>query len=768
MHELSRDLDAQREVSLIGARHVEFLLLGGGLASATAAETLRAAGAGGGIAMLCAENALPYHRPALSKRFLLDGPDQTRILIHDEEFYRDREIAIHLGTRARRVDVDTRTVETDGGGHFRFGKLLIATGASVDRLSVPGANLPGIHYLRTVDDALSLHQSIPHTRRAVVIGASFLGMEIAAVFATRGVATILIAKEELLYEKLHSPEVSAFFAEYFEQRGVKFIFGEEVKEFAGASQVEAVVTGSGKRAPCDIVVIAIGVHPEIGFLGYSGIDVKAGVLVNQYLETNRPGIYAAGDVANFYDPIARTRYRAEHWDNAVKQGRIAAWNMLGERQSWRTVSYFFSDVFDLSFNVAGSTDEGAERVVRGSVEDKSFSVLYIGDATLRGAFLLEQSFIEAKAAGALIANRSDISGTKAKLSDPGFPLNRAAVQTVLVLQGGGALGAFECGVVKALEERNIHADLVAGVSIGAFNAAIIAANSRNATPALEAFWRELSLDIPDSPNEELRRAVSSLQSLVFGAPNFFRPRWLEPILSPADLPINWTSFYDPSPLKATLSKYVDFNRLRNSPVRLLLTAVDVETGQLAVFDSYVDDMTPEHVLASGSLPPGFPWTTVAGRNYWDGGLVSNSPLDQVVELGELTSKNVFIVNLWMEKRALPHSIPEVLARRDEIVFAEKFRRNIRTWEYVDDYRQLVEEIMASLEPKIAEQIRRRPHYIETVGEASPLSVTRITREPVEGETVGRDYEFSRKSIDHLIAQGYAIAAKTLRTGTKEV
>ena len=391
--------------------------------------------------------------------------------------------------------------------------------------------MPGIHYLRTVDDALSLHQSIPHTRRAVVIGASFLGMEIAAVFATRGVATILIAKEELLYEKLHSPEVSAFFAEYFEQRGVKFIFGEEVKEFAGASQVEAVVTGSGKRAPCDIVVIAIGVHPEIGFLGYSGIDVKAGVLVNQYLETNRPGIYAAGDVANFYDPIARTRYRAEHWDNAVKQGRIAAWNMLGERQSWRTVSYFFSDVFDLSFNVAGSTDEGAERVVRGSVEDKSFSVLYIGDATLRGAFLLEQSFIEAKAAGALIANRSDISGTKAKLSDPGFPLNRAAVQTVLVLQGGGALGAFECGVVKALEERNIHADLVAGVSIGAFNAAIIAANSRNATPALEAFWRELSLDIPDSPNEELRRAVSSLQSLVFGAPNFFRPRWLEPILS---------------------------------------------------------------------------------------------------------------------------------------------------------------------------------------------------------------------------------------------
>src|SRR5262249_35815950 len=138
--------------------------------------------------------------------------------------------------------------------------------------------------------------------------------------------------------------------------------------------------------------------------------------------------------------------------------------------------------------------------------------------------------------------------------------------------------------------------------------------------------------------------------------------------SPAQLPINWISFYDSSPLKATLSKYVAFDKLRDSPVRLLLTAVNVETGQLATFDSYVDEITPDHILASGSLPPGFPWKTVDGKHYWDGGLVSNSPLDQVVELGGLTGKNVYVVNLWLEKRALPHSIPEVLARRDEIVY----------------------------------------------------------------------------------------------------
>jgi NADPH-dependent 2,4-dienoyl-CoA reductase/sulfur reductase-like enzyme len=258
---------------------VDFLLLGGGLASATAAETLRAAGAEGSIAVLCAETTLPYHRLPLSKGFLLNGPDHANIFIHDEAFYRDREIGIHLGTRVCRVDADGRIVETDRG-HFRFDKLLIAIGSSVDRLAVPGANLPGIHYLRTVDDALSLHESILHAQNAVVF---------AAALATRGIATTVIAKEDLLYDKLRSPEVSEFFAEYFRQRGVELVFGEWVEEFSGTTQVEGVVTGSGRRVPCDIVAIGIGVHPEIGFLGNSGIDVDNGVLVNQHLESNRPG-----------------------------------------------------------------------------------------------------------------------------------------------------------------------------------------------------------------------------------------------------------------------------------------------------------------------------------------------------------------------------------------------------------------------------------------------------------------------------------------------
>jgi NADPH-dependent 2,4-dienoyl-CoA reductase/sulfur reductase-like enzyme/predicted acylesterase/phospholipase RssA len=741
---------------------VDFLLVGGGLASATAAETLRAGGAEGSIVILSAEATLPYHRPPLSKDLLLKGPENANILIHDEAYYREHDIAIHFGARVTRVDGASRTLETEQGVEFRFARLLIATGASVDRLAVPGANLSGIHYLRTATDALALYEGLAHVQRAVVIGASFLGMELAAAFIARGIHTTLITKEDLLYDKLNSPEVSAFFTQYYHARGVELRCKECVEKFSGSVRVETVMTSSGKVLPCEIVAVAIGVHPEIGFLQNSGIDIDGGILVNQHLETNQPGIYAAGDVANFYDPISRSRRRSEHWDNALKQGRIAAWNMLGERQSWRTVSYFFSDVFDLTFNVVGDTERASERIVRGSIANKPFSVLYLKNNTLRGAFLLEQSFVETKAAGGLIVNRCNLGAAKTKLADSHSPLNHAALQTVLILQGGGALGAFECGVVKALEERNIHPDLIAGVSIGAINAAIIASNPRRATEPLEAFWRELSLDTPDLPDEDLRRTLSSLQSLMFGSPHFFRPRWFEPILTPAALPTQWKSFYELSPLKATLGKYVDFDKLKDSPVRLVLSAVDVETGQLAIFDSYVDDITPDHILASGSLPPGFPWTTIQGKHYWDGGLVSNSPLDQVVEVGGLTGKDVYIVNLWLDKRALPQSIPEVLARRDEILFAEKFRRSVRSREYVDGYRQLVEEVMAHLDPNVAEQIRRRPRYIETVGESCPLSITRIIREAVKGEPVSRDYEFSRKSIDQHIAQGYKVTTEQLQ------
>jgi NTE family protein len=741
--------------------NADFLLIGGGLASATAAETLRKEGASGKIIIISAENSLPYHRPPLSKDFLLKDQKKERIFILKEDFYNENKIDVVLGTKVLAVHPKSKIVETDHAGEFRFKKLLIATGSNLQKLSIPGADLPGIYYLRTISDAEALRQAMTGAKRAVVVGSSFISMDLAATFTQKGINTTIIAKEKLLFHKLDSPELSEFFTEYYKARGVEIVFDETIRKFRGKDHVKSLITNTGKEFSSDLVAIGVGVTPEVGFLRGSGIKLDNGIVVNEYMQTNRPDIYAAGDVANFFDPVFRRCRRIEHWDNAVKQGRIAAKNMMGERESYRDVSYFFSDVFDLSFNFLGDTKGVEERIVRGSMEERSFSVLYLKDEVLRAAFLLRRPIVENKVAGSLILNRSNLKQVKGNLSDTGFPLQNIPTQTVLVLQGGGALGAFQCGVVEAMEENGIYPDVVAGVSIGAFNGAIIAGNPKNATPALRSFWEEVALDTPDIPNEEMRRRISSWYVLLFGSPKFFRPRWVMPVFHPVGLPINWTSFYDPSPIKELLHKYINFEKLKESPIRLLVSAVNVETAELETFDSYTDNVTPEHILASGSIPPGFPWTTIDGKHYWDGGIVSNTPLDQVIERCGLTGRKVYIVNLFAQKKPLPQNMPEVLARSNELLHSERIRRDIRSKELIENYRKLVEMMTDYFEPTVAEQIKQHPLYIQTMGDTAPISITRIIHEGEEGEPLSKNYEFSRKSIEDHIREGYKIAKKAL-------
>lgn len=317
-------------------------------------------------------------------------------------------------------------------------------------------------------------------------------------------------------------------------------------------------------------------------------------------------------------------------------------------------------------------------------------------------------------------------------------------------------------MVRALEERRIFPDVVAGVSIGAFNGAIIAANPRNATKALEAFWSELMVAGPRIaflPPALLwsEKAVTALRILAFGVPNFFKPRWLNLVSSP----INWTSFYDPSAIKELISKYVDFAALKRSPVRLLISAVNVETAELEVFDSYVDEFTPEHIMASGSLPPGFPWTVIDGKAFWDGGIVSNSPLDLVRERCGPGRKRVFVVDLFLRERALPTTILEVMARRDEIVYAERIRTNLRQEETVGAYHALVDAVMARLNLEDAQRMKEWPEYIQLMGSGGAPEVIRIVRPAHENEPASRDYDFSDVAIQGYQREGYIAAMRAL-------
>jgi NADPH-dependent 2,4-dienoyl-CoA reductase/sulfur reductase-like enzyme/predicted acylesterase/phospholipase RssA len=742
------------------ARQVDFLLVGGGLASATAAETLRLEGADGTIAILSAEAFPPYQRPPLSTQFLLETQSEDQLSIFDDSFYREHSIDVILGTRAVHLDSNQQVIKTDRGD-FQYRKLLIGTGAAPVRLQAPGTTLPGIHYLRTLTDALNIRRAAESARRVVVVGGSFLAVELAASLSARGIHVTLVAMEKILLDKLESQFISDFFNRYYLEHGVEIVVGDQVIGFLGEATVEGVRTRSGKTLPCDLALVATGVAPEIEFLQGSGIKIDDGIVVDRFLQTNLPNIFAAGDVANFFDPVFNIRRRIEHWDNAIKQGRLAAKNMLGQRVPYDEVSYFFCDVFDISFDFFGYPEVADEQIARGSLSDRSFALFYLKEQVPRALFSLGRPAQETKAVEALIRYKVNLHAIRSKLSDPQFRLEQIPTQNILVLQGGGALGAFECGVVKALEQRGIYPDIVAGVSIGAFNGAVIAGNPKNPSAALEAFWHDLEVVTPGIPDESLRRLLSSWNSLIFGSPKFFRPNWFTPTWGVHQLPVQWTSFYDPSPVRELLAKYVNFSRLGSSPIRLIVSAVNVETAQLEIFDSYVDDLTPDHILASGSLPPGFPWTTIDGRHYWDGGIVSNSPLEDVIERCGAAGKRVFIVDLFPGKKELPANIIEVMFRRDEIVYSERIRNDLRSRNLLHDFRRLVEEILVDVSPEKLMQIKQRPRYIQLMGDIAPTIITRIVREMTEDEPLSKDYDFSALSIEQHQQSGYSATLKAL-------
>jgi NTE family protein len=749
---------------------IDYLLLGGGAASATAAATLRLERDEGSILILSADDYPPYLRPALSKQLLLGASSDEQILLHPESFYREQNIGLVLGSAVSAVDPVKQLVTTTKDERYRYRHLLIATGVRPKRLALPNAGLSGVHYMRNINDCRQLRQKVDTgARRAVVLGASFLGMEIATSLIDLGLDVTIIERQNLVLPHIKSPEISDYFRRLAEGRGAVILLADSITGIQGVDKVSGVETESGERLPCDLLFVGIGAEPASDFLTGSGIarDTQGRVLVDDQLRTNIPGVFAAGDVTSFYDPVFARRRHIEHWDNAIKQGRLAARNMLGQRRRYDEVSYFFSDIADISFNMLGAPEEDDERIARGSLADGSFALFYLKDDVLRALFSAGRPVEETRSAEGLIRYRVNLRDAKSRLSDPGFPLQDIPSQTVLVLQGGGAMGAFEAGVVEALEEKQIFPDIVAGMSIGALNGAIIAGNPRCATKALGSFWSEISVATLPMFGDNLARAIASAQIVTFGVPNFFTPRWLQALSLPL-LPMNWTSFYDVAPMKALITRYVDFSKLKASPVRLLVGAVNIESGELEIFDSYVDDLTPDHILASSSLPPGFPWTEIDDQAYWDGGIVSNSPLDIVIERCGPDGKRVFIVDLFAHRRARPDNLLEVMARRDEIVYSERVRSDLRLRELTGAYRRLIGGILDLVDPGIQAKIRQRPLYIQLMGDGVATSITRFVRQGQPGEHSSRDYDFSDIAIRANREQGYALARETLENASTKV
>lgn len=402
--------------------HYDFLVIGGGLTGAHAVSSLRNVDPGSKIGLIAEEEFLPYNRPPLSKGFLQGAVDRDSLTVFNDDYYRDNHIGLYLGMRATGVNPQEHVVAVGGGAELSYKKLLIASGCKLRRLRVPGADLSGLYYLRTLPEAEALRVAARKSSHAVVIGGGFIGLEAASVLATMGLSTTIIHRRDHLMEKFDHPEISSFFESYFVNRGINVIYEDEASEIRGKEWVEAVATKSGRTIACDMVLAGIGVVPDTDYLEGSSIELDNGVVTDEYLMTSDPDIFAAGDIANYQDRVYGRRRRVEHWDNAIRQGNAVARNMVGGREPYVRTSYFYSTVFNITYEFYGDMRGYERKIVRGSIDENSVAVFYSKDDTVQAAFMMNRSVSERRLISSLIAEQRKLVSGLQNLEDERIPL----------------------------------------------------------------------------------------------------------------------------------------------------------------------------------------------------------------------------------------------------------------------------------------------------------------------------------------------------------
>ena len=388
----------------------KYLILGGGMVAGYAAKQLVEGGLKPGeLTIVSADSSVPYERPPLSKSFLAGKDTEASVLINAGDFYQKHGIGIMLNCEADGVDPVRKRVHLRSGQEIGFEKLIVATGARVRKLDIPGHDLAGVHYLRTLEDSKRIRDKAASAKRAVVIGGGFIAMEVASVLAQKGIETTMVLPDDRIWKRFFTSPMSRFFEDYYTARGVRFSKNTKVAELTGGGAVASAHLQNGERVDCDMVVAGIGVRPVTEPLINSGIEIADGVVVNEYLETNQPDIYGAGDVASYYDALFGKHRRAEHWDNAVSQGQHCARALLGECTPFLHVPYFFSDVFDLSYEFWGDPSGAEEIVEHGDLSSNSFSTWWLRQGRLVAAFTLNRPDEEREAAPRLIQSKEPVS-----------------------------------------------------------------------------------------------------------------------------------------------------------------------------------------------------------------------------------------------------------------------------------------------------------------------------------------------------------------------
>jgi 3-phenylpropionate/trans-cinnamate dioxygenase ferredoxin reductase subunit len=426
-------------------RRQSFVIIGASLAGVSAAQTLRNQGFDGRIHLIGAEARLPYSRPPLSKGYLRGQERFEEALLKPEDFYAAHDITLRLGTRATAIDPRRKFVELEGGEPIAYDRLLVTTGGRNRTLSVPGADLDGVGYLRQVEEADRIRAEATAGRRVVVVGLGFTGSEIAASLRQLGVDVTAIDSHRAPLARVLGEEVGAVLGNIHRDMGVKLLLEDGVAALEGADRVERVRTRKGTVVPCDLVVAGIGIVPNTELLAAAGAAVADGVLVDARSRTSLPDVYAAGDVANHWHPLFG-RIRVEHWNNAERQGQAAARAMLGDEQPYDYLHSFWSDQYADKIEYVGYA-RGWDRVVfRGEPERHRFLGFYLEDGAISAAVGLNRGGdpedptgeAELKVVGELIRNRRPVDPTD--LADERLDLRRLAAVGVSAHVGEGDRG----------------------------------------------------------------------------------------------------------------------------------------------------------------------------------------------------------------------------------------------------------------------------------------------------------------------------------------
>lgn len=398
-------------------REVDFLLVGGGLASAHCAAELRKRGAEGSILLAGREPEPPYERPPLSKEYLRGEAAREDAYVNPPSWYEENGVELRSGTSVMSLDPVAHTAKLQGGEEVAFGKALIATGAMVNILRVEGAENEGIHYLRAYGNSDAIRADAEAAEHVVLVGGSYIGAEVAASLTARGTKCTIVTMEEVALSRTFGEEAGRWFHQLLESKGVTIHGGEELEAYEGDGRVKAVLAKSGLAVECDAVVVGAGVRPDAMLAQRAGLEVGDGIVCDAKLQTSAEGIYAAGDCCSYESVVHGRRLRVEHWDVAMQQGMHAAGNMLGADADYEVVPYFFSDLADwASLEYVGPAYEWDEEIWRGDRDAGEFSVWYLKDGRVAGALSVERPEDLAEARR-LLADGVDVSAVKETIAD---------------------------------------------------------------------------------------------------------------------------------------------------------------------------------------------------------------------------------------------------------------------------------------------------------------------------------------------------------------